>query len=65
MKIMITMPEELVREVDSIAGNRSEFIRECVRERIKERRKHLMIEGYSKEKNLDDWESIVGDGIES
>lgn len=65
MKIMITMPEELVHEVDSITGNRSEFIRASIKDRLRREREKLMIEGYSKERNLDEWETTASDGIES
>ena len=63
-KIMITMPDHLIEEIDRIAANRSEFIRNSVKDRLKRERQRLMVEGYSREKNLDEWESTAGDGLD-
>ena len=54
-KVIVTLPEELLREVDrtaeQIRRNRSEFIREAVQAKLamlrKKERDALMIEGYT------------------
>ncbi len=63
-KIMITIPKSMIHEMDMISKNRSKFIRESVKERIRKEKEHLMAEGYKKEKNLDEWDVTAGDGIE-
>lgn len=63
-KIMVTIPNSLVKEIDQVAANRSEFIRESVKDRLKRERERLMAEGYSKERNLEEWETTAGDGVE-
>jgi CopG family transcriptional regulator/antitoxin EndoAI len=49
-RIMISLPDSLLQEVDGIVnretGNRSEFIREAVRLLIVERQRRGKIEGY-------------------
>lgn len=49
-RIMISLPDSLLQEVDGIVnretGNRSEFIREAVRLLITERQRRGKIEGY-------------------
>ncbi len=51
-RIMITLPDSLLREVDGIARdekrNRSEFIREAMRRYIEERRRHELAERLRK-----------------
>ncbi len=63
-KIMITIPKSLVHYIDMVATNRSEFIRESVKERLKREKEQLMIEGYKQEKNISEREITAGDGIE-
>lgn len=63
-KIMITIPNSLIHEIDLAAKNRSEFIRESVKQRLKREKEQLMTEGYKKEKNPTEWEMATGDGIE-
>jgi len=63
-KIMITMPDYIIEEIDRIASNRSEFIRKSVKARLKKERDRLMAEGYTKERNLEEWEITAGDGLE-
>ncbi len=63
-KIMIAMPNNLVEKIDQVAANRSEFIRESVKDRLKRERDRLMAEGYSKERNLQEWETTAGDSLE-
>ena len=63
-KIMITIPKSLIHDMDMVTTNRSEFIRTSVKERLRKAKEQLMIEGYLKEKNLNEWEVTAGDGIE-
>jgi metal-responsive CopG/Arc/MetJ family transcriptional regulator len=63
-KIMITIPKDLIHDIDKFTKNRSEFIRESVKERLKKEKEQQMIEGYKKEKNLVEWEATSGEGIE-
>ncbi len=63
-KIMITIPKSMIHEMDMISKNRSKFIQESVKERIRKEKEHLMAEGYKQEKNLDEWDVTAGDGIE-
>jgi len=69
-KIMITLPEELLYEVDTVAKkerkNRSEFIREALINLLKEIKKKefesLLIEGYQAmaDENLRDAKAYLG-----
>lgn len=63
-KIMITIPKSMIHDMDMVSKNRSEFIRESVKERIRKEKERLMAEGYKKEKNLNEWDVTAGDGIE-
>lgn len=63
-RIMITIPNSLIHDIDMVTTNRSEFIRASVKERLRKAKEQLMTEGYLKEKNLNEWEVTTGDGIE-
>ncbi len=63
-KIIISIPKNLIRNIDKVTENRSEFIRESVKERLKKEKEQQMIEGYKREKNLAEWDVTSGEGIE-
>ena len=72
VRMNITMPEDLVRELKRVK-NKSGFIAQALREKLlKEQKKktaQLLIEGYKKSAGEDkelnrDWDATTGDGVE-
>jgi len=67
VRLNITMPEDLVKQLKSVR-NKSRFIAQAIREKIKrdkkERMKHLLIEGYKQSAGDDkeingEWEGVT------
>ena len=62
-KLLLTIPDQLLEEVNKITKNKSNFIRLAIKEKLEKETLSLLIEGYSKEKNLDEWDVAISDGI--
>ncbi len=62
-KLLVVLPDDLLEEVNKISKNKSDFIRQAIKENLEKETLKLLIEGYSKEKKLDEWDVTVSDGI--
>lgn len=62
-KVLINLSDELISDISKITKNKSNFIREAIKEKLKKETMQSLIEGYSKEKNLSEWENTINDGI--
>lgn len=62
-KLLLNIPDELLSDVNKITKNKSDFIRQAIKEKLEIEMKNLLIEGYSKEKNLEEWDVTISDGI--
>lgn len=62
-KLLLNIPDLLLADVNKITKNKSDFIRQAIKEKLDRETMSLLIEGYSKEKNLDEWDTTINDGI--
>lgn len=62
-KLLLNIPDILLADVNKITKNKSDFIRQAIKEKLERETINLLIEGYSKEKNLGEWDTTISDGI--
>lgn len=62
-KLLLNIPDTLLSDVNKITKNKSDFIRQAIKEKLDRETINLLIEGYSKEKNLGEWDTTISDGI--
>lgn len=62
-KLLINIPDDLLEGISKVSENRSDFIIKAIKEKLEKEMEQLLIEGYSKEKNLDEWDITISDGV--
>ena len=61
---MVNVSPELLKRIDVISKDRDHFIQKAIEEKLEKELSKLLKEGYSKEKNLEEWEVTSAGGIE-